>query len=120
MLPRGSHRVLHVDPWARELHFSETQRLIPPGNPFWAGFQQQVNTGGGNENEKEWTRRTECILEPFAMPGRGGGPGPGAPDGQYVVIQYETSFERKSSAIETITPIREKDGKWRVAGYYIR
>lgn len=45
---------------------------------------------------------------------------PGAPDGHYVVIQYETSFERKSSAIETITPMREKDGKWRVAGYYIR
>ncbi|MGH7432407.1 MAG: DUF4019 domain-containing protein [Candidatus Methylomirabilales bacterium] len=45
---------------------------------------------------------------------------PGAPDGHYVVIQYETSFERKASAIETITPMREKDGKWRVAGYYIR
>jgi len=45
---------------------------------------------------------------------------PGAPDGHYVVIQYETSFERKSSAIETITPMREKDGKWGVAGYYIR
>ena len=45
---------------------------------------------------------------------------PGAPDGQYVVIQYETSFERKASAIETITPMRDKDGKWRVAGYYIR
>ena len=45
---------------------------------------------------------------------------PGAPDGQYVVIHYETSFERKASAIETVTPMREKDGKWRVAGYYIR
>jgi hypothetical protein len=45
---------------------------------------------------------------------------PGAPDGHYVVIQYETSFEGKASAIETITPMREKDGKWRVAGYYIR
>jgi hypothetical protein len=45
---------------------------------------------------------------------------PGAPDGQYVVIQYETSFERKASALETVTPMREKDGKWRVAGYYIR
>lgn len=45
---------------------------------------------------------------------------PGAPDGQYVVIHYETSFERKASATETITPMREKDGKWRVAGYYIR
>ena len=45
---------------------------------------------------------------------------PGAPDGQYVVIQYETSFENKRFAIETITPMRDKDGAWRISGYYIR
>jgi flagellar biosynthesis protein FliP len=45
---------------------------------------------------------------------------PGAPDGQYVVIQYETSFEHKPSAIETVTPMLDKDGKWRVSGYYIK
>jgi hypothetical protein len=45
---------------------------------------------------------------------------PGAPDGEYVVIQYETSFEHKQSAIETITPILDKDGKWRVSGYFIK
>lgn len=45
---------------------------------------------------------------------------PGVPDGEYVVIQYETSFENKKSAIETITPMFDKDGKWRVSGYYIR
>ncbi|MGK7873741.1 MAG: DUF4019 domain-containing protein [Xenococcaceae cyanobacterium] len=45
---------------------------------------------------------------------------PGAPDGEYVVIQYETSFENKKSAIETITPMLDKDSKWRVAGYYIK
>ena len=44
----------------------------------------------------------------------------GAPDGEYVVIQYETSFENKQEAIETITPMLDKDGKWRVSGYYIR
>ena len=44
---------------------------------------------------------------------------PGAPDGEYVVIQYETSFENKKSAIETVTPVKDKDGKWRVSGYYI-
>ena len=44
---------------------------------------------------------------------------PGAPDGEYVVIQYETSFEKKASAIETVTPSLEKDGIWRVSGYYI-
>ncbi len=44
---------------------------------------------------------------------------PGAPDGKYVVIQFETSFENKKSAIETVTPMMDKDGNWRVSGYYI-
>lgn len=44
---------------------------------------------------------------------------PGAPDGEYVLIQYETSFENKKSAIEKITPMLDKDGKWRVSGYFI-
>jgi hypothetical protein len=45
---------------------------------------------------------------------------PGAPDGGYVVIQFVTSFENKKSAIETVTPMLDKDGSWRVTGYYIR
>jgi len=45
---------------------------------------------------------------------------PGAPDGQYVVIQYQTSFAHKKSAIETVTPMLDTDGQWRVSGYYIR
>ena len=45
---------------------------------------------------------------------------PGAPDGQYVVIQLNTSFENKKSGIETVTPMIDKDGKWRVSGYYIK
>lgn len=45
---------------------------------------------------------------------------PGAPDGEYVVIQFEASFENKKSAIETITPMLDKDGKWRVSGYFMK
>ena len=45
---------------------------------------------------------------------------PGAPDGEYVVIQFKTSLENKESAIETVTPMLGKDKKWRVSGYYIR
>lgn len=45
---------------------------------------------------------------------------PGAPDGEYVVIEFETSFENKKSSTETVTPMMDKDGKWRVSGYYIR
>ncbi len=45
---------------------------------------------------------------------------PGAPDGGYVKIQYKTDFENKKNAIETVTPMKDKDGQWRVAGYYIK
>jgi hypothetical protein len=45
---------------------------------------------------------------------------PGAPDGKYVIIQYETSFENKQAVLETVTPMREADGSWKVTGYFIR
>lgn len=45
---------------------------------------------------------------------------PGAPDGQYVVIKFTTSFENKKSAVETVTPMIDTDGVWRVSGYFIR
>lgn len=45
---------------------------------------------------------------------------PGAPDGKYVVIQFDTVFESKASAVETVTPMLDPDGVWRVSGYLIR
>jgi len=45
---------------------------------------------------------------------------PGAPDGEYVVVQFKTSFQNKKKAIETVTPMLETDGVWRVSGYYIK
>ena len=45
---------------------------------------------------------------------------PGAPDGQYVVIQYESVFANKKRAVETVTPMLEPDGTWHVSGYYIK
>ena len=45
---------------------------------------------------------------------------PGAPDGEYFVIKFNTEFENKKVAVETITPMLDNDGKWRVSGYYIK
>jgi hypothetical protein len=45
---------------------------------------------------------------------------PGAPDGQYVVIKFITSFQNKRSSIETVTPMLDHDGVWRVSGYFIK
>jgi len=45
---------------------------------------------------------------------------PGVPAGDYVVLLFESSFEKKSVAQETVIVSREKDKVWRVAGYYIK
>ena len=45
---------------------------------------------------------------------------PGAPDGQYVVLQFDTSFANKKAAVETVTPMLDADGTWKVSGYYIK
>lgn len=44
---------------------------------------------------------------------------PGAPDGEYVVLQFLSSFENKKTAIERVIPMLDKDGIWRVSGYYL-
>lgn len=44
---------------------------------------------------------------------------PGAPVGDYVVVQFKTAFASKNSAVETITLAREGT-QWRVAGYFVR
>jgi hypothetical protein len=44
---------------------------------------------------------------------------PGAPDGTYVVLSFDTRFEHKERGHETVTMMLE-DGKFRGAGYFIR
>jgi len=44
---------------------------------------------------------------------------PGAPDGNYALMQFQSSFQKKSSAVEMLTLMAEGD-QWRVAGYFIR
>ncbi|MBL1147118.1 MAG: DUF4019 domain-containing protein [Pseudomonadota bacterium] len=45
---------------------------------------------------------------------------PGAPDGNYLVVLYETVFQNKQHAVETVTFMQEADGHWRVSGYFIK
>ena len=43
----------------------------------------------------------------------------GAPDGKYMTIQYETAFQKKTSAVETVTLTLDPDGVWRVMAYVV-
>jgi hypothetical protein len=45
---------------------------------------------------------------------------PGVPDGQYVVMTFDTAFANKKTAIETVTFRQDTDGTWRAAGYFVQ
>jgi Protein of unknown function (DUF4019) len=75
----------------------------------------------------EWARALDAARAPLGAvvartlrTGRAATELPGAPDGEYVVLEFDTQFERKRAAVETVTPMRDADGGWRVSGYYIR
>lgn len=44
---------------------------------------------------------------------------PGAPDGEYEIVQFQTSFANKAAATETVVLSREASG-WKVDGYFIK
>lgn len=75
----------------------------------------------------EWQRTIASVRPPFGNPinravklSKFMTSAPGVPDGEYVLIQFASSFEHKQSAIETVTTMLDKDGQWRVAGYFIK
>ena len=76
---------------------------------------------------EQWEQSLQAVREPLGKPlsrktiGRTYKTSlPGAPDGHYVILQFQTSFENKKTAIETVTPMLDEDGDWRVSGYYIK
>jgi hypothetical protein len=44
----------------------------------------------------------------------------GGARGEFAMVLYRTVFAKKADSVETVTLEREKDGVWRVIGYYIR
>tara|TARA_B100001287_G_C22619550_1_gene499311 strand:- start:267 stop:674 length:408 start_codon:yes stop_codon:yes gene_type:complete len=45
---------------------------------------------------------------------------PGAPDGNYYVIKFDVSYEKKITATETVTLLNDKNGEWKVVGFFIK
>jgi len=44
----------------------------------------------------------------------------GAPEGEYVVLRFDSAFERKTTATEKVTMLLGKDLLWRAAGYSVK
>lgn len=44
----------------------------------------------------------------------------GAADGDFILAQFDTSFDGLAYAVETVTFAKAPDGSWKAAGYYIK
>jgi uncharacterized membrane protein len=101
-------------------------QLIDEGN-YGESWAQAAEYFRANVSEDQWKRMVEPVRKPLGnvlsrevKTSTYTTEAPGAPDGHYVIIQFDTSFENKRSAVETVTPMLDSDGLWRVSGYYIR
>jgi len=45
---------------------------------------------------------------------------PGVLDGEYMIVEFNTVFENKTGAMETVTSRLDKDGIWKISGYFIK
>jgi hypothetical protein len=45
---------------------------------------------------------------------------PGLPDGLYVIVEFDSVFERKKKCVEVVTVMQEADGALKVARYAVR
>lgn len=77
--------------------------------------------------EKDWDKMVSSVRSPLGvvksrnlLDAQYTATLPGAPAGEYVVIQFKTNFSDKPDSIETITPMKDDKGVWRVSGYFIR
>jgi hypothetical protein len=100
--------------------------LIDAGN-YAQSWQQASTLFKGAVSEGKWVKTLKGLRAPLGkvasrqqMSKQEKSKLPGAPDGNYVIFQFKTSFTKKKSAVETVTLSQEPDGKWRASGYFIK
>lgn len=117
---------------------AESWLRLVDGGDYSGSWNQAASAFKGAVKASDWTRMAEGIRNPLGklvsrrlksreysekgpatrMVGgkiySWGGPG------KCVTIQYEATFANKASAIETVIPVPDSDGVWRVSGYSVR
>jgi Protein of unknown function (DUF4019) len=76
--------------------------------------------------QAQWAAEAKAAREPLGAVESRGAPTvrlatslPGAPDGQYAILQFHSRFAHKADAVEIVTMMMD-DGTWKSAGYFIR
>jgi len=82
-------------------------------------FQRSVTPKSWEDSMKKYREPEGSVVSRKALDIKSAVP-PGAPAGNYVIMQFLTDFANKHGGVETVTFLEEKDGKWRSVGYFIK
>lgn len=74
---------------------------------LWVSKLEQVRTPLGAVQSREGVSRQVLAAIPQL------------PDGEYVILEFQTDFENKPRAIETVT-LKKSAEQWQVIGYFIQ
>lgn len=90
----------------------------------WAGAGEHFRKAAARD---DWARDAAAARKPLGAPAGRTLKSlaytttlPGMPDGEYATFTYDSRFAERASAIETVVTVRESDGRWRLAGYFIK
>ncbi len=99
--------------------------LVDSGQ-YEASWEEAASRFQSQVSKPDWVKAVSAAREPFGslvnrelVSATHTTSLPGAPDGDYVVLRFQTEFESKSQAVETVTPKLE-EGHWKVSGYYVK
>lgn len=78
-------------------------------------------------SEEDWDNMVSAVREPLGevksrefLGAQFATTLPGAPEGEYRVIQFKTHLGDKPDFLETITLMKDEEDIWRVSGYFIK
>jgi len=95
------------------------------GHSYAASWDAAASVFKNAVTQDQWSAAVEKVRTPLgkvksrALTSTTPTSPPGAPPGEYLVFQFDTSYEQRSTA-EIVTVFKEKDGSWRAAGYFIK
>ena len=87
---------------------------------FKAGVTRAQWNDGIRDIRKDYGKLASRTAEKMGFAGEAPKPDGGLVPGMKVVILFASSFGGRKTAAEEMTMVYEKDGVWRMAGYYIR
>lgn len=99
---------------------------LPDSGKYAESWKNASTLFQTKKSESDWKKNMKAIRSPLGtMKSRHIATAylatslPDMPDGEYVIVQFYTSFEHQALALETVTTIQEQDDTWRVSEYLV-